>query len=293
MKLYYFRGEQPNFGDDLNNWMWPKLLPNVWNGNEDTIFLGIGSIIYDFFPKDAKKIVFGAGYGGYTPLPLIDENWKFYFVRGKLTADKLNIDQNLAVGDAAILLRSCIEMRPPKRHRISFMPHCESALDGAWPNVCRLAGINYIDPAGTVDHIIDEILCSDLVVTEAMHGAIVADALRVPWIAIKPLQPRHHMKWQDWASALDLTFTAHSMGPSTPLEAAIQWAGSNISLVEKIRHRGKYFRGVFPSMFAERAAEQLLKISHESSSLSKDTSIESAHQMMLEKLDILLIDLNR
>ena len=89
LNLYYFRGQKPNFGDELNAWLWPKILDGVWNDLDNSIFLGIGSIIYDSFPIEKKKIVFGAGYGGYTPLPVIDHNWKFYFVRGKLTAKAL------------------------------------------------------------------------------------------------------------------------------------------------------------------------------------------------------------
>lgn len=27
MKLYYYRDDVFNFGDDLNAWLWPKLLP--------------------------------------------------------------------------------------------------------------------------------------------------------------------------------------------------------------------------------------------------------------------------
>jgi len=293
MKLYYYRGEKPNFGDDLNAWMWPRLMPDAWNDDESIIFLGIGSIIYDFFPKDAKKIVFGAGYGGYTPLPVIDANWKFHFVRGNLTARSLNLNPVLAVGDAAILVRSCIKQRPDKQHKVSFMPHWESTMDGAWEAACKLASINYIDPTGTVDHVLDQILSSELVITEAMHGAIVADALRVPWIAVTPIQQRHQMKWLDWASALDLTLRPHPLGASSLLEAALQQAGGNVRLAGRIRRRGRFLRGILPGMFVERAAEQLRSISLKAPSLSRSTMMAIAHERMLEKLDALSSDLGR
>lgn len=293
MKLYYYRGDKPNFGDDLNAWMWPRLMPGVWDDNEDVIFLGIGSILFDFFPKTSRKIVFGAGYGGYTPLPQIDDKWKFYFVRGKQTAQSVNIDPSLGIGDAAILLRSCIDQRPPKRHKVAFMPHWESTLFGDWRQACKLAGIHYIDPTATVEQTLDDILSSELVVTEAMHGAIVSDALRVPWVAVTPIQTRHHMKWQDWASALDLKFDSHPLGASSLLESAMQWAEGNDNLTGKLRRRGNFLRHVLPSVFADRAAAQLLELSKKPATLSKDANMESSHQQMLEKMDILLTDLHR
>jgi succinoglycan biosynthesis protein ExoV len=293
MKLFYYRGEKPNFGDDLNAWMWPRLMPDVWDDNEDVIFLGIGSILFNDFPKTSRKIVFGAGYGGYTPLPQIDESWKFYFVRGKYTAKSMNIDPALGIGDAAILLRSCIGPRPPKRHKVSFMPHWESTLFGNWSEACKLAGIHYIDPTATVEQTLDDILSSELVITEAMHGAIVSDALRVPWIAVTPLQTQHHMKWQDWASALDLTINSHPLGASTLLESALQFSEGNANLTGKLRRRGNFLRHVLPSVFADRVAGQLTRLAKMPATLSRDASIESSHQRMLENMDLLLADMKR
>ena len=293
MKLFYYRGDKPNFGDDLNAWMWPRLMPGIWDDDEDVIFLGIGSILFDSFPKTSRKIVFGAGYGGYTPLPQIDESWKFYFVRGKYTARSMNIDPTLGIGDAAILLRSCIPVRPAKRHKVSFMPHWESTLFGNWREACRLAGIHYIDPTATVEQTLDDILSSELVITEAMHGAIVSDALRVPWVAVTPLQTQHHMKWQDWASALDLNINSHPLGASTLLESALQRAEGHAYVTGKLRRRGNFLRHVLPSVFADRVAGQLVKLADMAPTLSRDASIESSHQRMLENMDLLLADLKR
>ena len=37
MKLHYFHSPHGNFGDDLNGWLWPKLLPGLWDEGEDDI----------------------------------------------------------------------------------------------------------------------------------------------------------------------------------------------------------------------------------------------------------------
>lgn len=46
--------------------------------------------------------------------------------------------------------------------------------------VCQQAGVEYIDPAGKVENVIAAISGSQVLISEAMHGAIVADTLRVP-----------------------------------------------------------------------------------------------------------------
>ena len=295
MNLYFYRGEKPNFGDELNTWMWPKLMDGVWDEDDDTIFLGIGSIIFDFFPKDKKKVVFGAGYGGYTKLPQIDDSWKFHFVRGKLTAKALGLDENLGIGDAAILLRSCVKHKVEKRYKVSFMPHWGSTFVGNWELACQLASIHYIDPCGSVDAVLDQILASDLVITEAMHGAIVSDALRVPWIPIQPLSNIHSMKWFDWASALDINLKPTQIVSSTLLESVVLFFDErNPSIASKFRRRGGFLSNLAPQIFAQRAADRLVTISKsENPSLSSDARIESAHDQMLTKLDDLLLDLGK
>src|SRR5579872_2817979 len=184
MQLYVWRGETTNFGDELNNWLMPKIFPGLFDDDDATLFLGIGSVIFDFHPRHSQKIVFGSGYAGYTPLPEFDETWRFYCVRGPRTARACNLSPDLVAGDTAILVnRHCIQPeRPPSG--FSFMPHYDSVDRGNWAMACELAGVSYIDPRAPVEQVLAAIQSSAVVVTEAMHGAIVADALRVPWIPV-------------------------------------------------------------------------------------------------------------
>jgi hypothetical protein len=287
MKMYYYKASHRNFGDELNVWLWSRLLPDFFDEDDSALFLGIGSILFDFFPRGSKKVVFGSGYGGYTPLPIIDETWHIYFVRGRLTADILGVDQSLALGDAAILLRSCILVRPPRKYPVSFMPHWESALNGTWGEVCSVLGMHYIDPCAGVEQVLDEIMSSGLVITEAMHGAIVSDALRIPWIAIAPIHGEHRMKWLDWASALDLSFEAAKLNVSNAFELSLALTKGNKKWAGRIRKRAQVLRWVAPNNFIDRAAENLSRIAKITPSLSTDRAIERAHEAMVNKLEIL------
>ena len=139
MKLTYFSGHVPNFGDELNKYMWDSLVsPGFFDEDESKLFLGVGSILWDDYPKKSKKIVMGSGYGGYTAKPDIhDGSWDVAFVRGPRTALELNLDPNLAITDSAILTHFMGLPKYEKTHKISFMPHYESIPRGNWKSVCN------------------------------------------------------------------------------------------------------------------------------------------------------------
>ena len=217
MKLQYFKGPHPNFGDELNAWMWPRLMPDFFDEDTRTLFIGIGSTIGDHYDTAATKIIFGTGYvPHYCGLPNVHGgDWDIYFVRGPRTAKLLKISPTLSLGDSAILLRTLVDYRQRSPEVVSFIPHWESLGSGHWQEVCRLAGINLIDPRRPVEEVIKEMLRSKLIVAEAMHGAIVADALRVPWIPVLPINVKHRAKWFDWAEALEIVLDPYRLWPSS------------------------------------------------------------------------------
>ena len=56
------------------------------------------------------------------------------------------------------------------------------------------------------ESVIRRIQQSEVIIAEAMHAAIVADALRVPWIPVKAYNGINDFKWNDWASSLDVPY---------------------------------------------------------------------------------------
>jgi succinoglycan biosynthesis protein ExoV len=210
---YWYNPKVPNFGDMLNQWLWPQLLQGLASDTpldhvtaRDTILIGIGTLLDDRVPDLGRKIVFGSGAGYGAGLPVLDDRWTFLCVRGPLTAEALGLDRTVAITDAAILLRLLDLPEPGKRFAVSFMPHWESHCQDRWHQAAEASGIHYIDPFAPVSQVIEEIRCSECLIAEAMHGAIVADIFRVPWIPIETGTQVLPFKWQDWCASIGVPY---------------------------------------------------------------------------------------
>ena len=156
MFLCYAKDPMGNFGDDLNEIVWPKLLPGVLDSDRNHLFIGIGTILNDRIPTAPRKTVFGAGYG-YGAKPRLEEGqWEFHVVRGPITAKALDLDPRIAVTDPGILVRRIFPNGTrPRHHRVSFMPHHITDQSADWATLCEQAGIHYISPRGPLDQVAD------------------------------------------------------------------------------------------------------------------------------------------
>jgi succinoglycan biosynthesis protein ExoV len=206
MKLYYFKDPHGNFGDDLNPWLWRQLLGDVLDDADDELFVGIGTLINHRLPIDPVKHVFGSGMG-YGERPVVDDRWVFHAVRGPLTARALGLDERIAITDSAVLIRT-VDLPPGRclRAKCGFIPTGGSIARYDWEQVCRDSDIRYISCQWDVSRVLSEIQSCDLLICEAMHGAIVADALRVPWVAARCSDDILDFKWQDWLATLGLPY---------------------------------------------------------------------------------------
>lgn len=218
MKLYYHKDPEGNFGDDLNPWLWNRLLPDMFDGDfahdprhrtsepdGSSLFVGIGTLLNQNIPPMGRKAIFatGTGYGGD---PKRDDSWHVYCVRGPRTAEKLGLSPDAAVTDGAALVSTIGLPRSENRIPVAFMPHVSTARSGYWRDACAAAGVHYLDPQGTVEEVFDQLLATDLLLAEAMHGAILADTLRIPWIPITTTPLILNFKWADWCESLEMTY---------------------------------------------------------------------------------------
>ena len=203
-----------NFGDALNDYLWPQLLhPNF--ASMPGTFYGIGTVLSDRLPPAEHHTVFGAGVG-YHGVPTVDDKWRIYFVRGPHTAKYLGGCRYIT--DPGILVQ---KFHSPSTGSpvfpCSFMPRWDSTSQELFEG-CDKAGIHIIDPRWSVPQVIADIRDTELLLTEALHGAVVADALRVPWISIYGSRG-HEFKWQDWCASMSMVWT-----PIDAEQFTLSWA---------------------------------------------------------------------
>lgn len=203
MKLIYFQGKVLNFGDDLNAILWPTLAPDLFKLEDGQGFLGIGTIIGMKFAPLQKLHVFSSGVG-YNSTEFGADIRQIWCVRGPLSAKFLGLDEDRALSDGGILMPLIIAPSKTQTYDISVIPHFETLSSGNWQEACDMANMHLISPMQDVKTVISEITRSKLVLTESLHGAIIADAYGIPWIAFSTNGNFSTFKWSDWTKGLDL-----------------------------------------------------------------------------------------
>jgi succinoglycan biosynthesis protein ExoV len=274
--LYRWRGETTNFGDELNTLLWPRLLPDFFDDDPSTRFLGIGSILDRRHPPEVRKLVAGAAYGGYEGKPVLDATWTVHWVRGPRTAAALGLPKSLGLGDPAVLLPHTLPVKAAPGTAIGFMPHFESAACGAWQRAAALAGVTLIDPRGQALEILNRIAACRVLLSEALHGVIVADTLRVPWVAIRPLAPINRPKWRDWAETVEVAPRFAIL----PASCVAEWCGRSPVLAAWLQRHAHRLSAA--ERITDRAARALARAAQAEPQLSPGAALERCQSRMLD-----------
>lgn len=293
MQLQYHRGK--NFGDQLNPFIFQHFLPGYFEENKgDVHFLGIGSIL-GFAQKYAgQKVVFSSGFGDgakstYGSLP---DDWSAFdiiSVRGPLTAALIGLGHEHWVTDGAILLAGMPLQIQSRSKQISFMPHLGSEAFYNHELLCREMGWQFISPSESVEVVLEKIANSTFLITEAMHGAIVADTMRVPWIPYVGFGTINSFKWKDWCASMELSYSPHFLKSFYSEEKlgeliALKWKLKSGSALHNLMVSiGKWrMRQVWRNNLS-----RLMKIAKpENAFLSDDLVFEKRLNQMKEKLDL-------
>jgi succinoglycan biosynthesis protein ExoV len=220
MELVYWKGEHGNFGDDMNLWFWDDVMPGWRDWDKADLLLGIGSLLgtpIQNMEARARKLVLGSG-SGYGEIPtLAPAAWDIRCVRGPRTARALGLPASVGITDGAVMAPRLARFATIARHeKVLFVPHHTTASDTDfdWEAICADAGVTLLSPCGDAETVIRTIAGARLVLAQSLHGAIVADAFRVPWRALRGGHFNAH-KWADWAESMDVPLDVSPLFPLT------------------------------------------------------------------------------
>lgn len=294
MKIFYYRRQdgQPNFGDELNTWLWPRLLPDFFDNDGTTQFIGTGTLLNHRLPErtaDAQRlIIFSSGAGYERGLDHIPGHWHIVCVRGPLSARRLKLPRQKAITDGGLLVRRCFTPTGDKSRAYAFMPHIHHAnfAGDTWKTLCEEVGIGYVDPRWPSERILESIASTEVLLAEAMHGAIAADALRTAWIPIITSGRILSFKWQDWCASIEVPYRPwrllplpdypkYARGVRSSLQAGWLWTQKT---QQTLVHQPT-------KLFNESAAENLVSlIKHGQPVLSTDSTLERLTTQLEEAL---------
>lgn len=293
MELFYYRDVQ-NFGDQLNAWMWPQLLSGKFAAGSPSLFLGIGTVLKPTLPQADAYIVMGAG-GGYGEFPLIDDRWHIYAVRGPLTASELGLPVSAAITDPACLI-SRLPVPPPNpaiTSEVGFIPHWSSLWRMPWAEICADAGVHFISPDREFTAVAADIQGCQVVITEAMHGAITADALRIPWVPVSFGVDFNEFKWRDWQTSMELAAPIVELPHVRPLVPFQTGESRGRAIVRKSINAPARLLQLAALRRRLRELAQRIKRGDESIFLSRDEILSDRCDELQRRIDRLNSDLDR
>ncbi len=234
MAIFYYKDfseklKIKNFGDDINPWLMSLLFNKTLTESDKICLVGVGTILNKknilSLHNFERKVVFtsGVGYGNLITSshrcdeirPFFDNTWDFACVRGPRSAKMLGLAPELGICDGAILISDqCPAKAATAREGIVFIPHVNSHLTSGigLERICHELSIGYLPPSAPFNVFIDAIQSARYVITEAMHGAILADTMRTPWVPVKFLH-HYEFKWLDWFESVDLPYEYRTVEP--------------------------------------------------------------------------------
>ncbi len=152
------------------------------------------------FPCGSPRKINVLSSGGERPAKPVGVERRQILVRSRpLSAQMLGLTDQDGIADGAILSPLVSSFPSNVAYPTAFS---SSALGDArlpgWDVVSRQTGFELLDPRGRPADVIAKIANARLVLTESLHGAIMADVYGVPWAAFATSGNFLAAKWVDW-----------------------------------------------------------------------------------------------
>lgn len=204
---YWYRGNNPNFGDLLTEYIFKFKKINVtWEHSDTAKLVGIGSII-EHLPIISNAIVLGAGclYGN--TRRYLDQN-HICAVRGKLTANQIGLKRDVIIGDPGLLLDQIFTDDIKKVYTVGIVPHYVDKLDLRIQKIYH----KYKDNVLVIDvqkpdimETVNLIKSCSTILSSSLHGLVTAISFGIPtaWVKLSNNVLGNGFKFHDFYTAFD------------------------------------------------------------------------------------------
>ena len=217
---YWYRGSQPNFGDELAPFLVKKIarLPDSFRipdpprhprERRESVLLSVGSVMRLSHPN---TVCWGSGIRNIDQP--VTRSAKFCAVRGPLTRGRLielGYECPAIYGDPGLLLPRFYRPRVATRHRLGVIAHVADRQVLA-ARFAHESGVLVIDLAtADVQSVVDQILACEATVSSALHGLVTSVAYGIPtrWIQVSDRIMGDGTKFFDFFASLEPALTRY------------------------------------------------------------------------------------
>ncbi|NLG74873.1 MAG: glycosyltransferase [Xanthomonadaceae bacterium] len=185
MKVFYHKMNGGNVGDDMNATLWHRVLPELDELTTAAWLIGAGTIVDSRLNAlHGPKIVMGSGVRLGAKRVAANGDVRFAAVRGYLSAAACGLEPSAAVCDPGFLVASVWPQDASRGEKIGFVPHVYSERYSSIVRAAADVGFEVISPTLDIERFLQALARCARVYTESLHGAIFADALRIPWARV-------------------------------------------------------------------------------------------------------------
>lgn len=224
LKLWWYRGKEHNFGDEIPPWLFDKML-NIKQKNpcdikkENNVLLSVGSIMR---LSSANTEVWGSGIRNIDQSDFSKAK-KYHAVRGPFSRDqllRLGHECPAVYGDPGLLLSKYYFPKISKKYSLGIIPHISeySEINKIYGGK---KGVSIIDlRTNDIEKVVDSILECESTVSTSLHGIITSAAYNIPtrWLKYSNRINGDDIKFYDFLASLDPrvheTFDVKSMKSS-------------------------------------------------------------------------------
>jgi succinoglycan biosynthesis protein ExoV len=212
--VYY--SETKNFGDKFNAFLFDEIVDAEKLCDMNFTVYGVGSILSKNFgfSNSGSIVTLGTGIRGVDFNP--DQNnlqvHPISWSRGLFSQTTTKIEA-IADGAYAFMLhptyKQLLEAKKKPTYKLGIIPHYSSLSIFPWHKLASNT-IQIISPLDDFQEVCNNILNCETVLCEAMHGAVFADMLRVPWVRLDFISKYYedpkisYLKWLDFYSGIGL-----------------------------------------------------------------------------------------